>query len=78
LRLLPCTRSFAADSLTTHTQGYCLLVGAAGLGVDVLEQMTVMSGSSWAPSACCERSSPFLYRAVHTAEDVDSLPEVRE
>jgi hypothetical protein len=74
---LSCIRSVAAYSLTTHTQGCCLLVGAAGLGVDVLEQRTVMSGSSWAPSACCERGSPFLYRAVHAAEDVDTLPEVR-
>jgi hypothetical protein len=35
-----------------------------------------MSGSSWAPSACCERSSPFLYRTAHTADEALTLPQV--
>ncbi|KAF6257683.1 hypothetical protein COO60DRAFT_1701734 [Scenedesmus sp. NREL 46B-D3] len=62
-------------SLSTHTQGYCLLAGAAGLGVHVLEERMVVSGSSWAPSACCQGSSPFLYRTARTADDAATLPE---
>jgi hypothetical protein len=65
-----------ACSLSAHSQGSCLLAGAAGLGVEVLDEQLVMSGNSWAPSACCESSSPFLYRTAHTADDALTLPEV--